>query len=212
MQITLGTTTIQLLPEKALFLPEHSILVIADLHLGKTMHFRKAGLFVPTESARKDYLVLHALMQQYGPREVWFLGDLFHSDHNAEWQQFETFIQTYTDVDFTLIQGNHDILQQDYYERAQIKVVPDVLELEGLLFSHEPLAVVAAGKVNIAGHIHPGCTLRGLGRQSLRLPCFYWYNSLLLLPAFGALTGLHIMEQARDAKTYAVTTDRILLL
>ena len=212
MQITLGSTVVQLLPEKALYLPEHAVLVIADLHLGKAMHFRKAGLFVPAESAHKDYQVLQALMQQYKPREVWFLGDLFHSDHNAAWRQLEAFIQAHMAVRFTLIRGNHDILQQDYYEQLKMTVVPEVLELDDLLFSHEPLDTVAAGKINIAGHIHPGCALRGLGRQSLRLPCFYWCKDLMLLPAFGALTGLKVMDQIKDAKLFAIASDRILLL
>jgi DNA ligase-associated metallophosphoesterase len=212
MQITLGSTAVQLLPERALYLPEYAVLVIADLHLGKVMHFRKAGLFVPAESAHKDYRVLHALMQQYRPEEVWFLGDLFHSDHNAEWRQLEAFVDAYDTVRFTLIRGNHDILHRDHYERLSMDVVPEVLELANLVFSHEPLETVPAGKINIAGHIHPGCVLRGLGRQSLRLPCFYWCNDLLLLPAFGALTGLKMMGQGSDVRLYAIASDRVLLL
>jgi uncharacterized protein len=212
MEITLGGTTVQMLPEKALYLPEHALLVIADLHLGKAMHFRKAGLFVPAESAHKDYRILRTLMQQYQPREVWFLGDLFHSDHNTEWLQFEAFIREYRAVRFTLIRGNHDILQQEYYDQLRIEIVPEMRELEDLVFSHEPLDVVTAGKVNIAGHIHPGCALRGLGRQSLRLPCFYWCDDLLLLPAFGALTGLKMMDQGKNVKLYAIATDRVLQL
>ncbi len=212
MQIELGNTTVLLLPEKAMFLPEHGILVIADLHLGKAMHFRKAGLLVPPGSAHKDYQVLHALMQQYRPREVWFLGDLFHSTYNSEWQQLEAFIRAYADVRFTLIQGNHDILQTVHYEHLHIQVLPDVVVLEDLVFSHEPLANPAAGKINIAGHIHPGCLLRGLGRQSLRLPCFYFRDNLFLLPAFGALTGLHMMAQGSTATIFPIASGHVLLL
>ena len=212
MQITLGGTRVQMLPEKALYLPEYGLLVIADLHLGKAMHFRKAGLFVPAESAQKDYQVLRTLMEQYQPREVWFLGDLFHSDHNIEWFHFESFIRDHEAIRFTLIRGNHDILKQDYYEQLKIAIVPEVLELGNLVFSHEPLNAVVPGKINIAGHIHPGCALRGLGRQSLRLPCFYWCEDLLLLPAFGALTGLRIMDHGKNAKVYAIASDRVLQL
>lgn len=212
MQIELGNTTLLLLPEKAVFLPGHAVLVIADLHLGKAMHFRKAGLLVPPGSAHKDYQVLHELMQQYQPREVWFLGDLFHSSYNSEWRQLETFIKAYAAVRFTLVRGNHDILQTEHYDGLRIEVVPEVVMLEDLVFSHEPLAEPIAGKINIAGHIHPGCMLRGLGRQSLRLPCFYFRDNLFLLPAFGALTGLHMMEQVATAAVFAIASGRVLLL
>jgi uncharacterized protein len=213
MQIALGNTTILLLPEKAMFLPEHSILVIADLHLGKTMHFRKAGLFLPPASGEKDYEVLHHLIERYEPREVWFLGDLFHSDHNVEWQQFEAFVRSCSDTTrFVLIQGNHDILPAAYYDRLQIEVITPVLEWGDLVFSHEPLETVAAGKINIAGHIHPGCAIRGLGRQSMRLPCFYRNGSLLLLPAFGTLTGLKMMEPLKEADVFAIAPDHIFML
>lgn len=195
-----------------MFLPKQGIMVIADLHLGKAMHFRKAGLFVPPGSAQKDYQVLQHLMQQYKPLEVWFLGDLFHSDYNTEWLQFKAFIQTYTSTRFTLVRGNHDILEAAYYEQLHIRMVPQAVQLENLVFSHEPLASVANEAINIAGHIHPGCLLRGLGRQSMRIPCFYRYNHTFLLPAFGALTGLRMMEQAKDATVFAIAPDRVFLL
>lgn len=212
MQLLAEDTLIQLLPEKALFLPEHSLMVIADLHLGKAMHFRKAGLFLPARSALKDYEVLHTLLQQYRPREVWFLGDLFHSDPNAEWQSFAGFIREYAEIHFSLVRGNHDILPPAYYEQVQIQMIPETATLGQLIFSHEPLEQVADGMLNIAGHLHPGCVLRGLGRQSMRLPCFYWNGSLLLLPAFGALTGLKVMGQDKGARIFAIAPGGIVAL
>ncbi len=53
MRIDLAGTSLQLLPQKALFLPEESILVLGDLHLGKAMHFRKAGIIIPRPAPGK---------------------------------------------------------------------------------------------------------------------------------------------------------------
>jgi DNA ligase-associated metallophosphoesterase len=211
MQIALAGTSIILLPQKAIFLPEHSILIIADLHLGKTQHFRKSGIFMPAGSAAKDYITLNSLIEQYAPKQVWFLGDLFHSIHNSEWLQFEAFIHAWPGIGFTLIKGNHDIIKAEYYDKLGIAVVPHVLPLDHLLFSHEPLAEVTEGKINIAGHIHPGCVIHGKGRQSYRLPCFYLSGQNFLLPAFGYLTGLSIMEN-KNAAVFAVLPERVVLM
>ncbi len=137
---------------------------------------------------------MHALISQHRPREVYFLGDLFHSLHNSEWQQFEQFIRTYPGIAFTLIRGNHDVLDIARYQELQIRIIPQALRLNQLIFSHEPLTALPEGMINIAGHIHPGCLVRGLGRQSMRLPCFYLKGQTFLLPAFGQLTGLHILR------------------
>jgi uncharacterized protein len=211
MQIELAGTTIELLPQKAMFLPEHSVLIIADVHLGKTQHFRKAGIFMPSGGASKDYLVLNDLISQYKPQQVWFLGDLFHSIHNTEWLQFEAFIEQWKDVDFTLIRGNHDIISKEHYDKLDVTIVPQVLPLDNLLFSHEPLEYVPDGKVNIAGHIHPGCVVRGKGRQTYRLPCFHLSGQNFLLPAFGYLTGLAIMDD-KDAAVFAVLPDAVVMM
>jgi DNA ligase-associated metallophosphoesterase len=211
MQIALAGTDIILLPQKAMFLPGHSILIIADLHLGKAQHFRKSGIFMPAGSAAKDYITLNNLIEQHTPKQVWFLGDLFHSVHNTEWLQFEAFIHTRPDIDFTLIKGNHDIIQEEYYDKLGIAVVPDVLPLDQLLFSHEPMPHVEEGKINIAGHIHPGCVVQGKGRQAYRLPCFHLSGQNFLLPAFGYLTGLSIME-SRNATVFAVLPEQVVLM
>lgn len=210
MQIELAGTQIILLPQKAIFLPVESILVLGDLHLGKAMHFRKAGIFMPAESASKDYITLHELMLRYKPQQVYFLGDLFHSDYNTEWKQFIKFIDSYPDIRFSLIKGNHDILDKELYKQSNIDVIKE-FHLNQLVFSHDPLDTIDSDKINIAGHIHPGCLLRGLGRQHLRLPCFYFKDALLLLPAFGQLTGLQILED-KGATVFAVLPDKVVLL
>lgn len=209
MEITLAGTIIQLLPQKALFLPEHSLLVLGDLHLGKAMHFRKAGIFMPAASAADDYTMLHRLFQAYQPRQVFFLGDLFHSLHNSEWQQFGQLLDQYPGISFTLIRGNHDILKDSEYRQIGLQVVEGALRIDDLIFAHEPMAEVPEGAINIAGHIHPGCVLRGLGRQSLTLPCFYLSGQTFLLPAFGRLTGLHVLSRDRATSVFAVLPERV---
>lgn len=53
MEIEVASERVQLLPEKALYLIQHKILLLADLHFGKVNHFRKAGIAVPAKANKK---------------------------------------------------------------------------------------------------------------------------------------------------------------
>jgi len=210
MQLKLLNTIVELLPEKALFLPETNTLVIADIHLGKAMHFRKNGISIPPQSAEKDYMRLNALIERKQPQRIIVLGDLFHSTHNSEWNLFCEFVAYRSGIRFMLIIGNHDILDRNYYNKLCLEVIDHTLELQDLVLSHEPLKKVPDGMVNVAGHIHPGFVLQGRGKQNLKLPCFYLLPNQLILPAFGSLTGLYRLEKVRNSEVFVVANDRVI--
>ncbi|MDF2438825.1 MAG: ICC-like phosphoesterase [Bacteroidota bacterium] len=210
MQIKLLNTVVELLPEKALFLPDTNTLVIADIHFGKAMHFRKNGISIPPQSAERDYLRLNALIEKKQPARIIVLGDLFHSTHNSEWNLFCEFVAYRSGIRFMLVIGNHDILDRSYYRKLCLEVVENSLEIKDLILSHEPLKKVPEGMVNVAGHIHPGFTLQGRGRQNIKLPCFYMLPNQLILPAFGSLTGLYLLDRTMDSDIYVVTNDKVI--
>lgn len=210
MDIQLGKQTIRLLLEKAIFIPKDKILVIADLHLGKAAHFRKSGLALPLISEQADYQLLNQMLIDYQPEKVWFLGDLFHSEKNNSWDVFINLIQQYSNIQFSLIKGNHDIINMDFYAASQIKVYAHGIQYHDLLFTHEPLSVIPEGVINIAGHIHPGYSVRGMGKQKITLPCFYKRSNSFLLPAFGYLTGLYILKKEMDVTVYILTPTAVI--
>src|SRR5690554_1308699 len=102
MIITVRDTSIQLLSERAIYLPNHQMLVLADLHLGKLVHFRRKGLFVPKSEVNEDLILLESLIKEHQPKEVVFLGDLFHSETNSDYQDFAKSISRFPEVQFTL--------------------------------------------------------------------------------------------------------------
>jgi len=205
LPIQINSLHLHLLPEKAVFLPHNETLVIADLHLGKASHFRKAGIIIPPEAGlKKDYSRLQRLMQSYNPKRLLFLGDLFHSEENTSWLHFLPFIQQYPQTAFSLIKGNHDILPSSLYAKAGLRVYETDLQEDPIIYSHAPLSDLQGCSLNIAGHIHPGVLLNGLGRQSLRLPCFHYTAQRLILPAFGSLTGLQLLSK-RNARQFVIT-------
>jgi metallophosphoesterase superfamily enzyme len=80
------------------------------------------------------------------------------------------------------------------------------------VFTHHPLEETEPGYYNLAGHIHPGVALRGKGRQTLRLPCFYFGRNQALLPAFGVFTGLACIKPVRDDKIFVIIEDKIMAI
>lgn len=198
-----------LLPQKALFWQNKKTIILADLHLGKASHFRKQGLAIPQASSQKDYEVLNSLIAQYQPVTILILGDLFHSDYNAEWDIFGEFIKKNTPIRFELVMGNHDILPIEKYKEIGLEIVGEIVENGNLIFSHHPLKIINAEKLNFSGHIHPGIRLEGIGRQAITMPCFYRKKTNFILPAFGSLTGLKILKKEQNTSIYGISGSKI---
>ncbi|WP_051315893.1 ligase-associated DNA damage response endonuclease PdeM [Algoriphagus vanfongensis] len=201
-----------LLKEKAIWLPELQTLLISDVHFGKAAHFRKSGIPIPEPIHDRDLELLASLFEQYSPTHVYFLGDLFHSDWNGQWSVLMQFLDQFEEVTFHLVLGNHDILSDDFYTDSRLQIHKEPVIYGALMLSHEPMDFVPEGLLNLCGHIHPGIRLRGLGRQSVRISCFFWEKQRLILPAFGNFTGLALMKAAPTAKIYGITTEKVILI
>ncbi|MBS3737564.1 ligase-associated DNA damage response endonuclease PdeM [Mesohalobacter halotolerans] len=169
----------------ALYWEDQNILIIADLHLGKIEHFRKHGSALPNLSNAVDYIHLEQNIAEYSPKQVVFLGDLFHSSLNKSWQIFEQWVKRQP-VEFTLIVGNHDIIPTSQFEKLGFQIV-NHLDISAFSLTHKP---EETGELyNICGHIHPGYRLRGKAKQQLKLSCFYQKPKQMILPAYGSFTG-----------------------
>ena len=208
-EIKLLDEDIYLLPQKALYRPHFKQLVISDLHLGKATHFRKQGIAMPVESHVKDIDKLHFLFDTWKPLSVLILGDLFHSDYNIEWLWFRSLLLHYPQIQFILIEGNHDILNEENYKIANLLKTEYLVE-DTFIFSHHPLD--QKNKINFCGHVHPGIKLFGKARQSIKLPCFYFNGTQFILPAFGELTGLYLLDREEDSDYYLVLADKVVKL
>ncbi|MEL6141709.1 MAG: ligase-associated DNA damage response endonuclease PdeM [Bacteroidota bacterium] len=191
-KIELQGETFFLHPEKAVFWESESILLLADLHLGKGAHFRKAGIAVPVAVQTANFNRLRKTIEDCEPQRVLFLGDLFHSHHNHVWELLKEFITAYPRISFELVPGNHDILAEYHYAASLLDIHPAIYEVSIFTFSHHPLSTTeqVEGKYNFCGHIHPSVRLRSTnGKGGLRVPCFYFGKHQAILPAFGEFTG-----------------------
>ncbi|WP_224484999.1 ligase-associated DNA damage response endonuclease PdeM [Robertkochia aurantiaca] len=195
-------------PSGVAFWEEKKQLLVADVHLGKTQHFRKHGIPVPGDTALRAYERLSAMLDLFRPEDICFLGDLFHSVINSEFELFESWVRN-TPVNFTLVVGNHDIVPHHKLESLGFNLTEEIRS-KGFLLTHHPTE--EEDFFNICGHVHPGISLKGLGRQKLRLPCFYKTEKRLILPAFGDFTGKYILRPGKKDKVFAVTPEEVILV
>ena len=193
-------------PSGVLFWQEKSILLISDVHLGKVSHFRKFGAAVPQKAIQKNFDAMDEVLAFFEPRTIVFMGDLFHSSLNKEWGLFEKWTSKIT-ANLILVVGNHDIISPLKYEELKVKVVSEI-QSEGFLLTHHPEE--REGYFNFCGHIHPAIKMTGLGRQSVRLRCFFKSEKQLLLPAFGEFTGSFTMEPEEGCEVFALLGDTVL--
>lgn len=200
-RVIFGGHTFTVLIEKSLYWETEKTLIISDVHLGKSNHFRKSGIPLSLGAELADLNKIAFLIKVYQPKRVLFLGDLFHSNHNAQWDLFATWIKPYQDIEFQLVLGNHDLLPEYVYATTGLKCF-ERIEINGICFSHEPLEDYNG--YHICGHIHPGIRLVGKANQSVRIPCFLVKEDQMILPAFGSLTGLYIIDPKVDEIVFGI--------
>ncbi|WP_209332195.1 ligase-associated DNA damage response endonuclease PdeM [Lunatimonas salinarum] len=210
MQLQIADITLELLQEKAVWIASLHTLLLSDTHFGKAGHFRRAGIPVNESVHEKDYRILRGLLSRYQPKQVFFLGDLFHSEWNEQWEALQSFLRQFAATSFHLIKGNHDVLPESAYTSSELQVWEAPFRLKNLLLCHEPLAGVPSQLLQVCGHIHPGITLRGKGRQRLKMPCFLFRRNTIILPSFGAFTGLFNIQPEKEDRIFLVTPTKVI--
>ena len=222
-------------PSGLLLLPERGTGFVADLHLGKTTHFQRAGLAVPEGAddatlARLD-ADLQALQAQHLPlRQLVVLGDLVHSRQAlspALRARLQALRQRWPALQLHLVWGNHDRPVQDalseLLQALGWQSCPDSGWQDGPVRGlHEPHQAHEAHaaqpqtdtRLTLLGHLHPGVRLRGAGRQQLRLSCFaagpLGSGTQVLLPAYGHFTGQSLQVPPACRWRYALAGDQVL--
>ncbi|UTW62025.1 ligase-associated DNA damage response endonuclease PdeM [bacterium SCSIO 12741] len=201
--------SLDLLPDKAVFWPDQKALLIADPHFGKAEHFNRAGIQVPKGVKYQNWQRLFRVLHLPDLEEVIFMGDLFHSDFNNEWKDFEHIMAHFPHITFHLVLGNHDIFPEEIYHRSGL-VLHESMKRGPFHFTHEPEP--GGEGYNLAGHIHPAVRLKGAGRQSLRLPCFFFGRDHGILPAFGTFTGTYTLKPKKGDRFYAIADNEVINL
>lgn len=206
MKITIKNQNFVLHPCGVAFWEEKKTLLISDLHLGKVSHFRKHGMAIPEKAVQENFNRLNNILKLFDAKTIIFLGDLFHSKINNEWNFFADWAKTILQR-IILIEGNHDIISKKYYTDLDIEIYPELV-IDDFLLTHHPTE--RENLFNFCGHIHPGIKLKGLGKQFLSLSCFFRKANQMIFPAFGEFTGNFYLIPEQNDKVYALAKEEII--
>ncbi|SHG33810.1 ligase-associated DNA damage response endonuclease PdeM [Pedobacter caeni] len=197
--------------ERAIYWPAKEMLIISDLHIGKSAHFRKHGIQVPANIGNDDLERLGKLIGFYDPKTLVITGDMFHHKINSDVTLFSEWRKKFGGLKISLIKGNHDLLKSQEYQSLNIDLIPrELISAPFRLIHEQPKSLEKDEYYTISGHIHPGVTIYGKARQRLNLPCFYFGEHHAVLPAFSAFTGLSRIQPEKNDRFYAITPSGII--
>ena len=197
---------LDLLPDGAVFIPETSTLVVADLHLGKSAVFRAKGLPLPEGDVARDLGWLADLARLHGAAELVIAGDLFHGPVGITPEideELGRFVEKLA-CPLRLVEGNHDAKIRKWTAEPS-------LERGGVTILHDPKDAEGQG-LSLAGHWHPITRIPDGKRTSLRLPCFLLRKHVLILPAFGSFTGGAVMEPEKGDRFFVPLREKVVEL
>lgn len=220
---------VQLNGDASLYFPKQHLLVIADLHAGKAMHFRKNGLPIPlTKHDQESFLNAIRKHQDLKPEAVLkliLLGDNLHSFSNLESNQLFEKLYAFSNLENILIVGNHDVMSLDVQELWGEVVA--FYQFENLIFLHgDTLAVEEVGMNSIietgeeevflfCGHLHPAVGFK-LDGQNLRFPAFVFHEKArqFFVPAFGDFKGNMLFKRERypNFRFYPIVNGRVVAI
>jgi uncharacterized protein len=177
---TLSSESLVARPSGALFLPDHKVLCVSDLHLGKSERMaRRAGVLLPPYEARETLMRLESEVEQTGATTVICLGDSFDDaaalDGLDESDRF-WLLRLIAGRNWVWISGNHDAGPLDIAGSHRAE-----MQIGALTFRH---IAVEGATGEVSGHFHPKARLAGSAWR-----CFLADTTRLILPAFGTYTG-----------------------
>ena len=200
-----------LLPEGAVFLAGISVLIVADLHLGKSATFRARGVPIPEGDTERDFERLLALVRHHRPKHLVIAGDLFHAPVGIT-PELESAIGEFlaqVGLPVSLVIGNHDARLDRI--PCGLRGVPALDLGAGFSVIHDP-ADATGDLLHLAGHWHPVVKIPDGKRTSLRLPCFLFRRNTLVLPSFGSFTGGAVVAREPMDRVFVALREKVVEL
>jgi DNA ligase-associated metallophosphoesterase len=210
LALSLRGERVELFADRALHWPRERMLFVADVHLGKAATFRAGGVPIPRGTTAGDLARLSRLIERTGAATLVVLGDFLHAAAGRV-QALDAAVRdwraTHAATRLVLVRGNHDAHAGDPPPAWRVDVVDEPHAFPPFLGCHRPRTPPTG--FALCGHVHPGVSLSGRGRETVRLPCFLIGPRRALLPAFGRLTGLALVAPGSDERVVVVAGERL---
>jgi len=179
--------------EKALWLKEKRILIIADLHVGYEQDLLEKGIMVPHYQFKEIFKEIKELLK-LNPKKIIINGDLKHEFgkiNKQEWFDIGTLLDfLLKKCEVTLIKGNHDNFLKPIARKKDLKIEDFViLDDIAILHGHKIFMECLDKKIKtlVIGHDHP-CVMLKEGLKIEKFKCFllgrYHKKNLIVQPSF----------------------------
>lgn len=181
LEITFVDEALTALPSGALYWARERMLIVSDLHLGKSERIaRRGGSLLPPYETTETLTRLAADIESTRPAEIVCLGDSFDDRAAAEALSYahrDTIHRLQAGRSWVWVEGNHDPGPMDFSGAHVAQFARG-----GLTFRH--IAEDGTSPGEISGHFHPKARVKSASR-----PCFIRDETRLILPAYGCYTG-----------------------
>jgi uncharacterized protein len=207
---------------RAIYLEEHSVLAVADLHLGYAWAHRYNGQMLPFGGGDRLAGRLSDLCSSYTPRVIAMLGDVVHQAVPVQEvaEDLRSLLHALSaSCEPRIVLGNHDKKLKSLLGKERIELTTSLRFGRFMLLHGDSTAQAEPGLVNVMGHEHPAISL-GDGIMGTRFPCFLVSDSVIVLPAFSlwaAGTDIRsqsfmsaLAQEARFEKAVGICGDKLL--
>ncbi len=193
MQITIHGEELQLLAEHAIYLPKRKTLWVADALLGKPAH-TKTGNWMAPDMVDADIIRLSNLLKEYDVEKLVFVGHLFYYAYADKRTSPGEWLAT-QELEVHWINGHEHDAEPMHYAKFNLTIHDGCYTDGPFVFMNEYDAATAQqfeDKFIISANANPAYEDDKTGQL---LPCFYFTDGHAILPSFGNMKGLKLMQR-----------------
>jgi DNA ligase-associated metallophosphoesterase len=197
--------------DKTIYWPMEKTLFLADVHFGKPESFRRLGIPAIGDTTSESLFRIERSIQETAAERLIVLGDFWHAKGGKTadvLSAISAWRLRHDSIDVQIVQGNHDIASGGIPNEWRFTIHHAPTVIGPFVLAHEPMTH-SDGYV-LSGHIHPAIGIVGRGRQSIKLPCFWFTKSFAVLPAFGGYTGTALIQPARGDRVIGIADGELI--
>ena len=173
----------------SIYITELSILLMSDLHIGKSYSCAKNGNFLPPFEIDETIEKIKSIVDLYNPKKIISLGDSFHEASTLELIDniyIKNLNKIFKKREVIFIDGNHDA---ELKSKEKIDAIfKDSLKLDNFNFTHIKNSKIINNLFEFSGHFHPKVSIIS-NRVTYSFKCFVLGKNFCILPSFGTYTG-----------------------
>lgn len=210
MELELNQHRLRLLPSHAVHDEAGKTVFVADLHLGKTTAFHRAGIALPTGSDEDTLRRLSEVVALTQAETLVVLGDLFHSTALGTRMAADLIHASraqHPQVRWLIVPGNHDRRVPWHDWLHDIQLLNEGEYVGPWRVAHHPTE--DAPMMTLCGHLHPGTAVGRPRSRKVTMPCFRLRRQSLVLPAFGSFTGMHRITREEGDRVFVPMNDSV---